>query len=72
MAKEKPRDPSWGQGSEIQFVKGLGTHQVGYDVDRSEREWLKLYISSHGQSIHPCHKKGVKYAQDRLEELNCG
>lgn len=68
MAKEvvKEKFPTWGPESELNFVKGLGGHRQSYATERSEREWLELYVAAHKKSPHSHHKAGVKYARGRL------
>lgn len=72
-AKKEPQTPSWGPESEMKFIDGLGTHRKAEcRVERSDDQWLKMYVQSHSPSPHSHHKAGVKYAQKKLEQIYHG
>ncbi len=60
MAELKKQDPTWGPENEMKFIDGLGTHQSReHRIDRTQREWLAMYIATHKASPHRHHKIGV-------------
>ncbi len=71
MANKEEREVSWGPVSEIKFINGLGTWQAKeHRIERTEREWLELYVKTHSGSKIPHYVAGVKHCQMRLQQLD--
>ena len=59
---------TWGNGAEIDFVKGIGEHsERGRIMDRPKVWWLRKYIGAHQFSSLPHHVLGVGLARQLLK-----